>query len=300
VRSTDAVGRQAGIRHDTGLPFLHICSTIYSMKPASKKLRPAVKTPGGKAYLARRIVALIPEHTRYIEPFAGGASVLLNKPRCPLEMLCDRNDNLINFYRVLRDDTERFLECVRRLEYSLQTFNYVLSGGGASEFWAAVQFLVRRRMSRGGLGKTFAWSERLRGGQPGDLNAWQTMVNRDLPLIAERLQGVEVVVEDALQLLSRELSDQETLIYADPPYVHSTRTATKVYGHYEMNDWEHEKLLNVLCYTNSRVMLSGYHSELYDRMLKDWTCYEFPIANHSGQGKSKQRRIECLWINPTR
>ena len=48
------------------------------------KLRPAVKRHGGKAYLARRIIARFPGHETYVEPFAGGPSVLLNKPPAAL------------------------------------------------------------------------------------------------------------------------------------------------------------------------------------------------------------------------
>ena len=35
-----------------------------------------LKTHGGKRYLAERLVALMPPHTHYVEPFAGGLSVL--------------------------------------------------------------------------------------------------------------------------------------------------------------------------------------------------------------------------------
>jgi hypothetical protein len=40
-------------------------------------LRPPLKTHGGKRYFARRILARLPDHRAYIEPFAGGLSVLL-------------------------------------------------------------------------------------------------------------------------------------------------------------------------------------------------------------------------------
>ena len=64
---------------------------------AARKLRPAVKWHGGKTYLARRICALFPKHTYYLEPFAGGLSVLLNKPPARREVACDLNRDLIGF-----------------------------------------------------------------------------------------------------------------------------------------------------------------------------------------------------------
>jgi DNA adenine methylase len=52
-------------------------------------MRPAVKRHGGKHYLARRIIARLPGHRAYVEPFAGGLSVLINKRPCPIEVAGD-------------------------------------------------------------------------------------------------------------------------------------------------------------------------------------------------------------------
>ena len=83
-------------------------------------------------------------------------------------------------------------------------------------------------MSRGGLGRHFSWSERLRGKRrpggpvPGDRNAWETY--RDaLPAIARRLRRVELAEGDALEAIARH-DRPGTLLDCDPPYVPSTRT----------------------------------------------------------------------------
>src|SRR5260370_12808946 len=52
-----------------------------SLKPArpppQPRLSPPLKWHGGKHYLASRIVALMPPHLHYVEPFAGGLAVVL-------------------------------------------------------------------------------------------------------------------------------------------------------------------------------------------------------------------------------
>jgi DNA adenine methylase len=77
-----------------------------------------LKTHGGKQYLARRIVALMPQHLHYVEPFAGGLAVLLARdpadPRLRAgngsgdrgvsELANDLNGRLMNFWRVPRDE----------------------------------------------------------------------------------------------------------------------------------------------------------------------------------------------------
>lgn len=58
---------------------------------------------GGKVRLAPKIVALMPAHDAYIEPYAGGAAVLLEKPRSRLEVYNDLDGDMVNLFQMLRD-----------------------------------------------------------------------------------------------------------------------------------------------------------------------------------------------------
>jgi DNA adenine methylase len=89
-----------------------------------------LKTHGGKHYLAKKIVQRMPRHVHYVEPFAGGLSVLL--ARDPLdeslwlpphkgvsELVNDIDGRLINFWRVLQGrDTEQFEQFRRIVEHT--------------------------------------------------------------------------------------------------------------------------------------------------------------------------------------
>jgi DNA adenine methylase len=238
----------------------------------------------------------LPPHTTYVEPFAGGLSILLNKPPPALEVASDIKADLINFYTVLRDQGEEFTDRLRKISYTEVSFAGAKAAGHLPDpLEAAVRFLVRNRMSRGGLGKDFAWSSRLRGGQPGDVNAWETIL-RELPRIADRLRNVVFFCADALEVIDR-YDSPGTLFYLDPPYPHGTRTARDVYD-YEMSDRDHRRLLEVIQAASGMVMLSGYPGSLYDEALADWRRHEFLMPNHAGQGRTKERRIEVLWLNP--
>jgi DNA adenine methylase len=266
------------------------------LKTTTKKLRSPLKWHGGKSYLARRIVALMPEHRTYVEPFLGGGSVILNKPKAEREVAGDLNAGLTNFWLTLRDDP-LFRTRVDLTPYDRGFFDKAMehseSDGAIVRAWC---FLVRNRFSRGGLGKDFAWSDRIRGGQPGDVNAWET-IKEELPAIAERMRDVEFHCCDALQLI-RTNDGPDTLHYLDPPYLHETRTHRKAYVH-EMSRVEHANLLHLLSGLRGTFVLSGYPSKLYDdtATLCRWHRVEFDMPNHSGQGKNKQRRTECLWSN---
>ena len=71
---------------------------------AAMIVAPPLKYHGGKHYLAKRIVELMPPHLHYVEPFAGGLAVLLAKdPEGVSEVVNDIDGELTNFWRVLQD-----------------------------------------------------------------------------------------------------------------------------------------------------------------------------------------------------
>lgn len=268
------------------------------MKVATKKLRSPLKWHGGKSYLARRIIALMPEHRVYVEPFFGGGSVLLNKPKADLEVVGDLNRRVINFWEHISAADVGFLSVIQGTRYCPKIFDTAKAAQWLpdnSPMEEAIFFLVVNRFSRGGLGGDFAWSDRLRGGQPGDVNAWET-IKEELPAIAERMAEVRTNCCEARKLMAA-YDGPDTLHYLDPPYLHETRTAKKAYGEFEMDLDDHVRLLVAAEACKGTVMLSGYRSKHYDSFLAEWSRIDVDMPNHSGQGSTKQRRTECLWIN---
>ena len=100
----------------------------------------------------------------------------------------------------------------------------------------------------------------------------------------------EVICANALQYLGGLAVDKNTLIYADPPYVGSTRKRSRVYR-FDYTDDDHERLIECLCAKPCLVMLSGYDSELYKQRLSGWTKISFPAKTHTGI------REESVWLN---
>jgi DNA adenine methylase len=273
------------------------------VKCMTRKLRSPLKWHGGKSYLARRIIALMPEHRVYVEPFLGGGSVLLNKRPAESEVAGDINPAVINLWEVLRARPFGLTRALDRIPYTRESWEEWTDPAkvGEDPVDRAVAFMVTNRFSRGGLGADFAWSERLRGRKrmggpvPGDVNAWDT-IRSELPAVAERVRGVEFYNRDARELI-REHDAPDTLFYCDPPYLKSTRKLTDAYTS-ELDDGRHYDFLYQLRECHGHVMISGYRCDLYDELLCRWGRVDFDMPNHSGQSKVKQRRVECLWIKP--
>lgn len=80
------------------------------------------------------------------------------------------------------------------------------------------------------------------------------------------------------------------LIYADPPYVLSTRHG-KQYRH-EMDDRQQDDLSTVLLAHKGPVILSGYDNALYNDRLRNWYREEI-----SAQNMNADKTREVLWMN---
>jgi DNA adenine methylase len=261
-----------------------------------------LKWHGGKSYLAGRIAALMPPHTHYVEPFAGGLSVLLAKdPEGVSEAVNDLDGGLCNFWRVLQGE-----ETFARLQRRLQTTPFSepewhdargsLDAPGPVDRAAA--FFVHCRQSLAGRRRQFAplSRTRTRRGMNEQASAWTTAVE-GLPAVHARLMRVAVLGPQPALDVVRGQDGSGTLFYLDPPYLHETRATTREYGPCEMTAAGHAELLDALAGVRGKVMLSGYRSGLYDRLLAGWTLHTFEMPNNAAGGRAKRTMTECLWCN---
>jgi DNA adenine methylase len=232
----------------------------------------------------------------FVEPFCGACNVLLGKPRSACEVVNDIDPGVVSLLTAVRDTPRNLMAQLRAIPYTEDSFHKALQTKTyTTNLDQAVNQFVLRRMSRGGLMKAFAWSDRLRGGQAGDVNGWQTIIEQ-LPAISERLNDVQIYHQTALQIVNA-FDDENVVIYADPPYVKSTRKSKEVYLH-EMSDDEHRLLGQRLRKVKGKVLISGYPSKLYDEELfPDWYRISRKIANHASQRRIKEYKEEVLWLN---
>ena len=187
-----------------------------------QRLRPPVKAHGGKYYLARQIVPILlgvrEKVTEYLEPCAFGASVFLAMPRVQREILGDINPDVAALWTVLSNDglSAALADRLDGVPYNESTFEGAHSPSDGTLLDRAMRFLITCRFSRGGLGKSFAWSDRERGGKPGDENAWDTFRTNELPRIIARARGVEFANDACWWTVWQSRQQIHRLIYADP------------------------------------------------------------------------------------
>lgn len=258
-----------------------------------------LKYPGGKHYLAPKIVPLMPRSTVYCEPFLGAAHVFLAKFPSRINHLNDLNSDLMCFWNVVKTEPLDLIHWLkgtppnRNLFERLQNTNYI-----SNNIAIAAKEFTLRRLSLGGLKQQYSFSLRPRGGIPETLNAWHNAIDK-IPLVSKLLHYTELTSENAyiyIQKIAQYYKD--VFFYIDPPYLQSTRVAKEMYGSFEMKDFEHEILLDaILSIKDQKFMISGYDSELYNSKLVGWKKLSFTMTSAAGMTPEKVTKKEIIWRN---
>ena len=103
---------------------------------------------------------------------------------------------------------------------------------------------------------------------------------------------MEVINDCAISWCQKHLAGQaDTFIYADPPYVSSSRRSSADIYEYELTDQEHMALSQILTTTMARVIISGYDCGLYDKLYAGWNKKIMPVSVHG------KRTNEVVWYN---
>jgi len=116
---------------------------------------------------------------------------------------------------------------------------------------------------------------------PEVVNRWQA-IDCGFPLTIQQ--------DDAVSFLGSYVFTGQELVYADPPYVNSSRRRDNVYR-FDYTDFDHERLLECLISLPCLVMISGYDNCLYNSKLAHWRKVSFQAKTHVDVRK------ECVWLN---
>jgi DNA adenine methylase len=178
----------------------------------SKPLFPWI---GGKRRLAKRIIPLLPEHTCYVEPFAGGAAILFLKDPSQVEALNDVNLDLVTLYRVVQHHLEEF---IRQFKWSLTSrkiFEWLQETPPETltDIQRAARFFYLQKLSFGGKvdRRTFGTATT----SPPRLN----LLRLEEDLSQAHLRLARVCIEHLPWERCIEKYDREhTVFYLDPPY----------------------------------------------------------------------------------
>ena len=262
--------------------------------------KPIFSYYGGKQKMASKIVPLIPEHQMYVEPFFGGGAIMFAKGVPDVstskyhEVINDRDERIINFYRVFQDPIKS-QELLHRIEYTphseaeyRRSKDILKNPDKHRDVLVAWAWYVNVQQSFGN--KALHGWQRIRKTPDRNPAAICSNAKQRLPLLFERFKNVTICCDDALKVIQQR--DSETaFFYLDPPYP-DTRQDSYV-GSY---NWQNlNELIELLSTIKGKFILSNYTSDKIE-VPDSWKLLTF--ETRAGLGRVNcNKRVEGVWMN---
>lgn len=260
-------------------------------------MKAIIRYPGSKWKMADWIISHFPEGYEkmvYLEPFLGSGAVFFNKRPGAVETINDLDGDVVNLFRVLREEPEELKRSLALTPYSREEYDRSFELC-EEPLERARRYMVRTTQAIGAkIDGKCGWRNHKQIKIGGTACKWAGITDT-IDAASARLRGdtthlVQIERMDALQLIER-YDNPDVLMYIDPPYLRSTRKSGKLYTH-EMDDEDHVQLLGVITRSRAKIVLSGYPSGMYDEALRGW--YRDAVMS---QTTSTEKAEEVIWMN---
>jgi DNA adenine methylase len=242
---------------------------------------------GGKNRFATKIIPLFPEHTTYVEPFAGGAQLFFHKQPSPVEVLNDLDFEVVNFFRVCQ---WHYQELVRLLEYvpvsrKLHALMLNTMAETLTDVQRAARFLYLQKTSFGGL----ILNQKYHYGVTQPPNYNPTRIPELIKQTHQRLERVQIESLPYEQILEK--YDRPTsFYYIDPPYFQR-----KLYK-FNFSEADFQRLQEQLARVRGKFILSINDAPAIRKMFSRFRIDQIEVA-YTAKKNTEKRFSELLIMN---
>ena len=167
-------------------------------------------SPAGKKKIANRLVAMLPEHTTYVEPFAGSAAVFFAKKPVKTEVLNDADPDVAQAYKLIKSMNDKQIEKLKKMNWvgSKSAYLKVYDSKPSKDIEKLYRFLYMTHFSYGRL--------RTRSFNPGADGVPARTADR-LATFGPRLRNVKLYSGDYAEVIKK-YDSKDTVFFLDPPY----------------------------------------------------------------------------------
>lgn len=212
--------------------------------------------------------------------------MFFNKQPVYIETINDLDGDVVNLFRVCRDNPEKLARLIELTPFARDEFSacYERSDDPIEQ---ARRTVVRYHQSFGTSNSSRnSWRSVQTYGGPRCATMWNYLPAAVMECVG-RLKEAQIENIDAVELIRR-YNDKDTLIYCDPPYLKDLRKKD-IYA-CEMSDEKHVELLKALKASSSKIIISGYDSELYNRELEGWSTDTIQTTAQMGLYRTEKIR----------
>ena len=223
----------------------------------------------------------------YVELFAGMLGVMLQRDAVLVEVANDIDDCVVNFFQVVRDDRQEFLERLASMPFYATwnrqwCFSHLHDGTPVERALAFTISVINGRINYKG-----HWRNHYKVVNYGRLKARKETILERFEVLSERIANVVFESQDALFLLDEYSNTSDAMIYLDPPY--PSLDKHQIYRHTTLDT---DAYVEVLRDHKAFIAISGYADEWnalgWQRHEKDCISYMNPDMGS---------RTEVLWTN---
>lgn len=260
-----------------------------------------LKWAGGKYAILHKILPTFPPATRFLEPFAGSATVFLNTPyqHC---ILAELNADLIHLYTHIKQEAATFIPACQAY--------FIPENNTAAAYYAlreafncttdtqqrAALFLYLNKHGYNGLCR---YNQQGFYNVPFGFHKKPYFPEKEMIFFKQRSLQTEFIISDYQKTFA--LAQPGDLIYCDPPYVPLSKTA-KFTG-YASRDFTAEdqaqlaQLAQEACQKNITVIISNHDTSQTREYYKEAEIVSFSVKRHiSCKGNQRLSVKELLAI----
>lgn len=291
-------------------------------------VKPFLKWAGGKTRLLSQLESHLPinlgdrEDWTYIEPFMGGGAMMLNMiqkyPRISRIICVDINQDLIEAYRLVKDNPEFVIEALTEL--SAQYLNLLPDERDAyyydlREKYNVISDLDTRVIYFIFLNHT-CFNGLYRENRQGLFNVPHGKYKKPTIINKENIRAISRLVHNVefkcgqYDMVEEMADDDNVFIYLDPPYRASSKNGTvgSMFTKYNMKQFDDEcqRKLNEFCeridQRGWQFMLSNSDSyddgvPFFDQLYERFNIYRIPVKRYiNPYSKTTQRNINEIII----
>lgn len=253
---------------------------------------------GSKVRYQEFIQPKLPETKRFIAPYGGSGTILLNREPAELEVLNDINNNIYIFFKVLQNKSDELIERLEKTPYHEKEFEeaqkILANKEGRKKVEIAHAFFVTKVMSYNAQADTFCYStKQSRRGMSQHVSRFQGKVDA-LDEVAERLRRIQFMNRDAVDVITR-FDKEDTLQHLDPPYPLWIREGS--FYENEMTREDHREMLETVNTVNCKIAISTYQNDFYDDILSEEWNVHLDDPKGTGATNSGETKTEALYVN---
>jgi DNA adenine methylase len=253
-----------------------------------------MKTPityyGGKQQLAETITRLIPPHKIYVEPFIGGAAVYFAKPPSEVEVINDINNEVTNFYEVIKNDFAALYKEIEVTLYSREAHRRARVIYENPDMFDRVKrawaLWTRASMGFGAdLLSGYGYSNSTRM-----VKSVKNRIENFTDQLSARLRNTEIECYDALKIIQAR-DTPETFFYCDPPYPETDQ------GHYDgYSNADFAALLETLTSIQGKFLLSSFRNEARTEKTAANNWSQFEITMNKAMSTNTERTLQKIEV----